>query len=40
MGLVVDASICAVWALADESYPLADRTMAMLSQEAGVAPAI
>src|SRR5271166_1333612 len=40
MSFVLDASICAVWALADESHPIAERAMELLRQEAAIVPVI
>lgn len=40
MPFVLDASICAVWALTDESDPLADYVMARLAQEPAIVPAL
>ena len=40
MAFVLDASICAVWALSDESHPLADVTMARLKTEHALVPAL
>jgi predicted nucleic acid-binding protein len=40
MPFVLDASICAVWALTDESHPLAERAMYLLRQEPALVPAI
>ena len=40
MAFVLDASICVVWALSDESHPLADATMAKLKTEYALVPAL
>jgi predicted nucleic acid-binding protein len=40
MAFVLDASICAVWALTDESDPLADHAMARLVHEPATVPAL
>lgn len=40
MPFVLDASICAVWALTDESDPLADRAMAHLAHEPAMVPTL
>jgi predicted nucleic acid-binding protein len=40
VAFVLDASICAVWALTDESEPLADRVMARLALEPATVPAL
>lgn len=40
MAFVLDASICSVWALVDESDPLADQVMARLAQEPAMVPAL
>jgi predicted nucleic acid-binding protein len=38
MAFVLDASICAVWALSDESHPLADTAMVRLRTEQAQVP--
>lgn len=40
MAFVLDASICAVWALSDESHPMADATMVRLKTEYALVPAL
>jgi predicted nucleic acid-binding protein len=40
MAFVLDASVSAVWALADESHPLADRAMDQLTIEGAMVPSI
>ena|ERR1700678_2357747 len=40
MAFVLDASICAVWALTDESDPLADYAMARLAHEPATVPGL
>jgi predicted nucleic acid-binding protein len=40
MSFVLDASVCAVWALADESHPLADRAMERMAKETALVPAL
>lgn len=40
MAFVLDASICAVWALTDEASPLADHAMARLAQETALVPTL
>ena len=40
MAFVLDASVCAVWALADEAHPLADVAMEQLDRENALVPAL
>jgi predicted nucleic acid-binding protein len=40
MAFVLDASVCAVWALADETYPLADVAMEQLDRENALVPSL
>jgi predicted nucleic acid-binding protein len=40
MAFVLDASVCAVWALADESHSLADEAMERLRRETAMVPAL
>jgi predicted nucleic acid-binding protein len=38
MAFVLDASVSAVWALSDESHPLADLAMNLIAQETALVP--
>jgi predicted nucleic acid-binding protein len=38
MAFVLDASVCAIWALSDEIHPLADVTIEHLEQENALVP--
>jgi predicted nucleic acid-binding protein len=40
MAFVVDASVCAVWALEDEASPLAEHAMDLLQLEGAIVPAV
>jgi len=40
MAFVLDASVCAVWALADETHPLADAAMELLNRENALVPSL
>jgi predicted nucleic acid-binding protein len=40
MAFVLDASVSAVWVLADESHPLADRAMQRLADDQALVPLI
>jgi len=40
MAFVLDASVCAVWALADETHPLADLAMEQLDRENALVPSL
>ncbi len=40
MAFVLDVSVCAVWAFADETHPFAERVMQRLESERALVPAI
>jgi predicted nucleic acid-binding protein len=40
MAFVLDASVCAVWALADETHPAADAAMEQLDRDNALVPSL